>query len=103
MKTNKTNPKSSIEKEHSSFPSPLERVTEGRERSVDIEGLYTYQEAVEELEKILASLEENDDVNMDDITEKVKRASELMVFCKKKLHHLDEELEKIISGSLDNI
>lgn len=53
-----------------------------------------------ELEKILFELEQSQDVNMDVISEKVKRASELMDFCKKQLHNLDEELDKMMS-SLD--
>lgn len=57
----------------------------------------TYTEAVAELEKILAELEGNLDVNMDLISEKVKRAAVLMEFCKKQLHHLDEELEKMMA------
>jgi len=57
----------------------------------------TYTEAVSELEKILAELETNSEVNMDVISEKVKRAAVLMEFCKKQLHELDEELEKMMS------
>jgi exodeoxyribonuclease VII small subunit len=60
----------------------------------------TYTDAMTELEKILSELEQNQDVNMDVISEKVKRASELMDFCKKQLHNLDEELDKMMS-SLD--
>jgi exodeoxyribonuclease VII small subunit len=56
----------------------------------------TYTEAVAELEKILAELENNSEVNMDVIAEKVKRAAVLMEFCKKQLHELDDELEKMI-------
>ena len=59
----------------------------------------SYTQATEELEEILHSLEETDEVNMDSISEKVKRASELMQFCKKKLYQLDEDLEKIISNA----
>ena len=56
----------------------------------------TYTEAVAELEQILAELENNSEVNMDVISEKVKRAAVLMEFCKKQLHELDEELEKML-------
>ncbi len=56
----------------------------------------TYTEAVAELEQILAELENNAEVNMDVIAEKVKRAAVLMEFCKKQLHELDDELEKMI-------
>jgi exodeoxyribonuclease VII small subunit len=56
----------------------------------------TYTEAVAELEQILAELENNTEVNMDVISEKVKRAAVLMELCKKQLHQLDEELEKMM-------
>ncbi len=56
----------------------------------------TYTEAVAELEQILAELENNSEVNMDVISEKVKRAAILMDLCKKQLHDLDEELEKML-------
>jgi len=59
----------------------------------------SYTQAIEELEQILCSLEETEEVNMDLIAEKVKRASELMQFCKQKLHQIDEDLEKAISES----
>lgn len=55
----------------------------------------TYTESVAELEKILVELEQNTEINMDLISEKVKRAAVLMEFCKKQLHELDEELEKV--------
>ena len=58
----------------------------------------TYTEAVAELEKILAELENNSDINMDVISEKVKRAAVLMEFCKKQLHELDAELEKMMEN-----
>ncbi len=57
----------------------------------------TYTEAVEELENILAELENNLELNMDIISQKVKRAAVLMECCKKHLHKLDEELEKIMT------
>lgn len=56
----------------------------------------TYTAAVAELEIILEDLEKSPDVNMDVISEKVKRAGVLMEFCKKQLHELDEELEKMM-------
>lgn len=56
----------------------------------------TYTEAATELENILGELESNSEVNMDVITEKVKRAAVLMELCKKQLHDLDEELEQMM-------
>lgn len=61
----------------------------------------TYTEAVTELEKILEELETNRDINLEIISEKVKRASELMEFCKKQLHEIDKELDKMM-GELDD-
>ena len=58
----------------------------------------TYTEAVAELESILAELENNAEVNMDVISGKVKRAAVLMEFCKKQLHELDAELEKMMEN-----
>ena len=57
----------------------------------------TYTEAVAELEQILTELENSAEVNMELIAEKVKRAAVLMEFCKKQLHELDTDLEKILS------
>ncbi len=57
----------------------------------------TYTEAVAELESILVQLEQNSEVNMDVITQQVKRAAFLMELCKKQLHQLDSELEKLMS------
>jgi exodeoxyribonuclease VII small subunit len=56
----------------------------------------TYTESVAELEKILVELEQNSEINMDLISEKVKRAAVLMEYCKKQLHELDEELETVL-------
>ena len=57
----------------------------------------TYNDAIVELESILAELESNAESNMDLIADKVKRASILIQFCKNQLHELDEDLEKIMN------
>jgi exodeoxyribonuclease VII small subunit len=56
----------------------------------------TYNEALSELEQILAELENDNGLNMDSISEKVKRAAALLEVCKRQLHELDTELEKIM-------
>ncbi|NLO71246.1 MAG: exodeoxyribonuclease VII small subunit [Porphyromonadaceae bacterium] len=56
----------------------------------------TYTQSINELEKILTELETNQDVNMEVISEKVKRAAVLLEGCKKQLHEIDEDLEKIL-------
>ena len=65
----------------------------------------TYREAYSELESILQKLE-NNELDIDQLTEQVRRASELIKFCKGKLFETETEIEKIIdeidSGGKDN-
>ncbi|MHB9057044.1 MAG: exodeoxyribonuclease VII small subunit [Paludibacteraceae bacterium] len=58
----------------------------------------TYSESVAELEKILTELDENKEINMELISEKVKRAAVLLDVCKKQLHEIDTDLEKILEN-----
>ena len=55
----------------------------------------TYSEAIVELEEIISGIE-NDEVNVDELTIKVKRAASLIKICKEKLHNTEEEIEAII-------
>ncbi|MEA4916644.1 hypothetical protein SDC9_164151 [bioreactor metagenome] len=55
----------------------------------------TYIEAKKELEAIVAAIELGE-LDVDALTEKVKRASELIAFCKEKLTKTDKELQKIL-------
>ncbi len=55
-----------------------------------------YTEAVAELEIILKDLEQSEEVDMDKISAQVKRAGELMKFCREQLQQLDESLSKMI-------
>ncbi|MFW9598131.1 MAG: exodeoxyribonuclease VII small subunit [Paludibacter sp.] len=57
----------------------------------------SYDDARKELEQILQELENDKELSMDSIAEKVKRAAALIDICKKHLHGIDQELEKIIS------
>lgn len=54
-----------------------------------------YGEAIKEVETILRQIEQ-DDLDVDDLSEKVKRVSQLIKICKEKLHHTGEEVEKIL-------
>ena len=58
----------------------------------------SYTEAKKELETIVSAIESGE-LDVDALTEKVKRASELITFCKEKLTKTDRELQK----SLDDI
>lgn len=57
---------------------------------------HTYKEAFSELENILTKLE-NNELDVDELTENVKKASELIKFCKAKLFDTEAEVEKIIN------
>lgn len=58
----------------------------------------TYTSAIAELEAILKQLEQTEEINMDTIAMQVKRATELIDFCKKQLQVLDTDLEKMIAN-----
>jgi exodeoxyribonuclease VII small subunit len=55
----------------------------------------TYKEAISEIEEILAQIE-NNELDVDELSEKVKRVSLLINFCKSKLKNTEEEIEKIL-------
>ena len=55
----------------------------------------TYTKAKQELELIVKSIESGS-LDVDALTEKVKRASELISFCKAKLTDTDSELQKLL-------
>ena len=55
----------------------------------------SYKEAKAEIEKIVALIE-SDELDVDQLSTKVKRASELLAFCKQKLTETDAELQKIL-------
>ncbi|MFK5857178.1 MAG: exodeoxyribonuclease VII small subunit [Bacteroidota bacterium] len=54
-----------------------------------------YTQAISELEEIVSSIE-NEDVNVDELSVKVKRAAELIKICKNKLHNTEEEVNNIL-------
>ncbi|HKM92455.1 MAG TPA: exodeoxyribonuclease VII small subunit [Prolixibacteraceae bacterium] len=55
----------------------------------------SYRESIEEVETILASIE-NDELDVDELSEKVKRVSMLLKSCKEKLYKTNEEVEKVL-------
>ncbi len=55
----------------------------------------TYDQAFAELETIATAIQ-NETVSIDELSEKVKRASELIEFCQKKLRSTETEVNKII-------
>ena len=55
----------------------------------------TYTEAFEELQAIVTEIEQGE-ISVDDLSEKVKRASELIRICKVKLTSTEEEVNQIL-------
>jgi len=54
-----------------------------------------------ELEEIISSIE-SEEINVDVLSEKVKRAAYLISFCKGRLRNTEEEVKKALSGIRDN-
>ena len=57
----------------------------------------SYKEAIEEIETILHQVESGE-MDVDQLTDKVKRVSVLLEICNKKLKTTEKEVEKIIKG-----
>ena len=55
----------------------------------------SYKEAITEIEEILRQLE-NNELDVDELSEKVKRVSSLVSLCKEKLHNTEVEIDKIL-------
>lgn len=55
----------------------------------------SYNEAMAEIELILRKIEQ-EELDVDDLSEKVKRVSGLIKLCKEKLHTTEEEVEKVL-------
>lgn len=55
----------------------------------------TYKSAVAEIEQIL-ELMEREELDVDEMSEKVKRVSELIRICRQKLLQTQEEVEKVL-------
>lgn len=59
------------------------------------ENTIKYNEAVKEIEEILRQIE-NEELDVDDLATKVKRAYLLLRLCKEKLHSTEQDIEKIM-------
>ncbi len=56
----------------------------------------TYSNALKELKQIVERLESNNEINMDELNVQVKKASELIAYCKKELTQISSEVQKIV-------
>lgn len=57
----------------------------------------TYEEAYSELQEIVKEIE-NGTISVDVLGEKVKRAGELISFCKEKLFKTEKEVNEVLKG-----
>ena len=60
----------------------------------------SYNEAMAEVEEILEKIE-NEELDVDDLAEKVKRVSVLLKICKDKLMKTNEQVEQILKEMED--
>lgn len=60
----------------------------------------TYNEAISEIEEILDKIE-TEELDVDELTEKVKRVAALLKMCKEKLKNTNEEVVKILKEMED--
>ncbi len=61
---------------------------------------FSYNDAIEEIEEILSEVE-NNETDIDQLSEKVKRASYLINACKNKLLKTEEQIDKILGENSD--
>lgn len=56
----------------------------------------TYSQAMARLEKIVNQID-NNELEIDQLAEKIKEANEIIAFCESKLAKADREIEKILA------
>jgi exodeoxyribonuclease VII small subunit len=57
-------------------------------------GEFSYDAAMKELQDIAAQLQ-GDTISIDDLAEKVSRATELIRLCREKLRHTESEIQEL--------
>ena len=60
----------------------------------------SYKEAITEIEEILEKIE-NEELDVDELSDKVQRVSMLIKICREKLHNTETEVEKILKEMED--
>ena len=63
---------------------------------MNMEEIIKYEEAFAELQALVQKME-NDELDIDQMSEQLKRAQELIRLCKDKLTKTDEEIKKILA------
>lgn len=60
----------------------------------------TYTEAFEELERIVQGMEQ-DEINIDQLDQRLKRAAYLVKICRKKLYQTEKNVQEILDDMDD--
>lgn len=55
----------------------------------------TYSQAIARLEKIVQQIDSNE-LDIDELSEKIKEANQIIAFCSEKLTKADREMEKLL-------
>ena len=55
----------------------------------------TYEEAMAQLEQIVLQVEQNE-LGIDQLVEQLKKATELVAYCKEKLYNTDKQIKNIL-------
>ncbi len=55
----------------------------------------SYAEAIKQIEVILKKIE-SEELDVDELGDKVRKAADLLKLCKSKLHDTEEEIKKIL-------
>jgi exodeoxyribonuclease VII small subunit len=58
-----------------------------------------YSEAFEQLEEIISEIED-EQIGIDELTQKIKRASELISYCKVMISNTEKEIQKLLSNEV---
>ena len=61
----------------------------------------SYTEAIKQIEEILKKIE-SEELDVDELSDKVKKAADLLKLCKSKLHDTEEEIQKILDDMETN-
>ena len=61
----------------------------------------TYSQAMARLETIVRQVD-NNELEVDELVEKIKEANEIIAFCSEKLKNADMEIEKMLADKQEN-
>ncbi|MDR0962849.1 MAG: exodeoxyribonuclease VII small subunit [Mediterranea sp.] len=61
----------------------------------------TYSQAIARLENIVRRIESNE-LEIDELADKIKEANVIIAFCETKLTKADKEIEKLLQGNKEN-